>query len=192
MQLLGGKHALAIARFEEASAVARRASDAQSLAGAAIGLAQAHLASHRLDLARPATLESVRLAEISGNAGNRIESRLASARLAMEEHRFRDAESELRAAKPMVDQDHDVDLSTRWATLLTESALAQHREPGAAELEQLRHIPAGTPKASLLEAKILLGRATRSPATEALAEARRLGLVLAEANAGAAGAVAVR
>jgi len=184
VQLLGGKHDLAIARFEQAAAIARHASDSQSLAGAAIGVAQTHLASHRLDLARPATLEALRLAEAAGDASNRIESRLTAARLAMEEHRFGDAESQLRAAQPIIDQDHDVDLSTRWATLLAETALAQHREPGA-ELEQLRHIPAGTPKASALAAKIVLGRATRIPATQALSEAHRLGLVLAEANAAA-------
>ena len=161
VRLWGGKYAPAITRFEEAAAIARRASDSQSQAAAAVGIAQAHLASHRLDLARPATLEAFRLAEIAGDANYRIESRFASVRLAMEEHRFGDAETELRAAQPMVDQDHDVDLSTRWAALLAESALAQHREPGA-ELEQLRHIPAGTPKASVLEAKIL-GACYRKP-----------------------------
>jgi tetratricopeptide (TPR) repeat protein len=182
VQLLGGKHALAIARFEEASAIARHASDSQSLAAAAIGVAQAHLASHRLDLARPATQEALRLAEIAGDAGNRIEAHLTAVRLAMEERRFGDAESELRAAKPMIDK-HDVDLSIRWATLLAESALEQHRVPGA-ELEQLRNIPAGTPKASVLEAKIVLGRATGNRANSSIAEAHRLGLVFVEANAG--------
>jgi tetratricopeptide (TPR) repeat protein len=188
VQLLGGKHDLAIGHFEKAASIARHASDSQTLAGAAVGVAEAHLASHRLDLARPATVEALRLAEIAGDATNRVESRLTAVRLALEEHRFGDAESKLREARPLIDRDRDVDLSTRWATLLAETALAQHREPGA-ELEQLRHIPAGTPKASALEAEIVLCRATRSPATVALSEAHRLGLVLAEANAGA---VAVR
>jgi len=184
VQLLGGKPGQALSRFEEAAAIARRASDSRSLAGASIGVAEAYLASHRLDLARPATLEARRLAEIAGDANSRIEARLTAGRLAMEERRFGDAESELRAAKPMIDKDHDVDLSTRWATLLAEIALAQRRAPGA-ELEQLRNIPRGTPKASVLEAQIVLGRATQRPASAALAEAHRLGLVFVEVSAGA-------
>jgi tetratricopeptide (TPR) repeat protein len=184
VQLLAGKPGQALSRFEEAAAIARRASDSQSLAGASIGVAEAYLASHRLDLALTAVSEARRLAEIAGNSDSRIESRLTAGRLAMAEGRFGDAESELRAAKPMIDKEQDVDLSTRWATLLAEIALAQHRAPGA-ELEQLRNIPSGTPKASVLEAQIVLGRATQRPASAALAEAHRLGLVFVEANAGA-------
>jgi hypothetical protein len=127
-------------------------------------------------------LEACRLAEIAGDANARVESHLTAVRLAMEEHRFADGETELRAAKPTIDKDQDVDLSTQWATLFAELALAQHRQPGA-ELEQLRNIPAGAPKASVLEAKIVLGLATRSPANAAIAEAHRLGLVFVEADA---------
>jgi len=49
-QLLGGEPSEAITRFKAAAENARRASDPVSLAGAANCVAQAHLASHRLDL----------------------------------------------------------------------------------------------------------------------------------------------
>jgi len=183
VRLLGGKPVEAISQFKEAAEIARRASDPQALAEAANCVAQAHLASHRLDLARPAAIEALRLAEIAGDANSRIESRLTAARLAMEDRRFGDAEADLRAIKPMIDKDNDVDLSTRWATLLAELDVALHREPGP-ELEQLRNIPAGTPRASALEAKIVLGKVTGNPAISSIAEAHRLGLVFVEANAG--------
>jgi tetratricopeptide (TPR) repeat protein len=184
IELLGGKPAEAIGHFEEAAAVARRSNNLQSLAEAATAIANAQLATHRLDLARPATLEANRLAEKAGGADNRIESQLTSARLAMEEGRFADAESALRMAEPLVDKNRSVNQRTRLAALSVELDLAQHRKPGIA-LEALKNIPAGTPMASALEARIVLGRATPDPATTAaaLAEARRLGLASVERSA---------
>jgi tetratricopeptide (TPR) repeat protein len=180
VQLLRGKSAQAIVQFAEAAAVARRASDIQSLTRAAIAVANAQLASFRPDLARPAALEAGRLAQKTGNVDDQIEAHITAARLAMEETRFADAESELRVSKPLADKNRNVDQSTRLATLSVELALAQHRE-GSIELGPLTNIPEGTPKASALEAKLVLGRATGREATvtAALAEAHRLGLMLA-------------
>jgi hypothetical protein len=171
----------------EAAAVARRMGDAHAIAESAIAVANAHLASHRLDLARPAALDGRRLAEDSGDVHNRIESHFAAARLAIGEDRFADADSELRAVKPLVDKNRDVDLRTQWATLLTENALAQHQAPGG-ELEQLRKIAAGAPKASVLTAEAVPARATHRDANGPLAEAHRLGLVLVKADSGAVAA----
>jgi tetratricopeptide (TPR) repeat protein len=180
VQLLRGKSAQAIVQFAEATAVARRASDLQSLTRATVAVANAQLASHRPDLARPAALEAGRLAQKTGNVDDQIEAHITAARLAMEETRFADAESELRVTKPLADKNQNVDQSTRLATLSVELALAQHRE-GSIELGPLTNIPEGTPRASALEAKLVLGRATgrQATVTAALAEAHRLGLVLA-------------
>ena len=180
VQLLRGKSAQAIVQFAEAAAVARRASDLQSLTDATIAVANAQLASHRPDLALPAALEAGRLAQKTGNVDDQIEAHITAARLAMEETRFADAESELRVTKPLADKNRNVDQSTRLATLSVELALAQHRE-GSIELGPLTNIPEGTPKASALEAKLVLGRATgrQATVTAALAEAHRLGLMLA-------------
>jgi len=181
---LGGKHDQAVARFEEAETVARRASNLQTLAGAAIALANADLATRRLDIARPATLEAIRVADKSGDTDNQIESRLSGARLAMEEQRFAAAESALRAIKPLIAKNESADQTARMATLAVELALAQNRD-GGAELEQLRNIPAGTPMATALEARVVLGRATRRNDTvkTAVNEAHRLGLLLVEQSA---------
>ena len=132
-----------------------------------------------------AALDARRLAEDPGDVHNRIESHFAAARLAIAGNRFADAGSELRAVKPLVDKNRDVDLRTRWATLPTENALAQHQAPGG-ELEQLRKIAAGAPKASVLTAEAVLARATHRDANAPLAEAHRLGLVLVKADSGAA------
>ena len=181
---MAGKAQMAIASFEQAETVARRASNLQSLAGAAIAIANADLELNRLDLAHPATLEAVRLADKAGGAGNQFEAHLAAARLAMEERRFTDAESELRALKPVVEKNQDVDQGTRLATLSVELALARHQSPGG-DLERLKKIAAGTPVATVLEAQIVLGRAShrKDLVNAAAAEARRLGLVLIQRRA---------
>ncbi len=187
VQLLRGRSAQAIVRYTEAAAVARRAGNLYSLTGATDAIANAYLASHRPDLARPAALEAGRLAQKTGNVDDQIEAHLTAARLAMEEKRFADGEAEVRVTKPLADKNQNVDQSTRLATLAVELALAQHRQ-GSMEIGPLKNIPEGTPKASALEARLILGRATGREATvtAALAEAHRLGLVLAETGAGLA------
>jgi tetratricopeptide (TPR) repeat protein len=185
VQLFSGEFAQALSQFEGAAAVAHHMPDAQLIGESAIAVANVHLATHRLDLARPAVLDARRLAETSGDVYNRIESHFSAARLAIAENRFAAASAELRAAKPLVDQNRAVDLCLRWATLLTENALAQHQPPGG-ELEQLRRIPAGSAKASALTAQVVLARATHHDADGPLAEAHRLSLVLIEADSRAA------
>lgn len=56
----------------------------------------------------------------------------------------------------------EVDLGPQWAALWAENALAQQSDPGS-ELDQLRNIPAGTPKATVLAARMVPERATRGP-----------------------------